>query len=63
MDRQTVDERLDRLVNIRTSLDQVMDTLPMKVPKQAREQIKKILLKNDELNQLLEDIKTGDLRV
>ncbi|MGM0524112.1 MAG: GTPase, partial [Bacillota bacterium] len=57
MERQTIDERLDRLVNIRSSLDQVIDTLPMKVPKQARTHIKDILLKNDELNQLLEDLK------
>lgn len=57
MERQTIDERLDRLVNIRSSLDQVIDTLPVKVPKQARTYIKDILLKNDELNQLLEDLK------
>jgi uncharacterized protein (DUF697 family)/GTP-binding protein EngB required for normal cell division len=57
MERQKIDERLDRLVNIRSSLDQIIDTLPMKVPKQARTYIKDILLKNDELNQLLEDLK------
>ncbi len=57
MERQTIDERLDRLVNIRSSLDQVIDTLPMKVPTQVRTHIKDILLKNDDLNQLLEDLK------
>ncbi|GEN57152.1 hypothetical protein GCM10012290_17970 [Halolactibacillus alkaliphilus] len=56
MDRATIDERLDRLVNMRNSLDQVMDTLPVKVPGAVRETVKELLFKNEELNQLIQDI-------
>lgn len=56
MDRVIIDERLDRLVNMRNSLDQVMDTLPVKVPGAVRDTIKELLFKNEDLNQLIQDI-------
>lgn len=57
MNRQTVDSRLDRLVNMRSNLDEIMDILPVNIPEKGQEYLKEILFKNDELNQLLEDIK------
>lgn len=56
MDRRIIDERLDRLVDIRNSLDQVIDTLPVKVPVTVRESLKGLLFNNEELNQLIQDI-------
>lgn len=54
--RAVLDQRLDRIVQMYNQMDQLMDQLPIKVPKIAREQIKKIFINNKELNQLMIDI-------
>ncbi|MGM0900731.1 MAG: GTPase family protein [Bacillota bacterium] len=57
MDKKLFEKRLSRIVNLYYDLDQLIDTLPVKLPNGAKEQVKKIIFRNKEINEVISGFK------
>lgn len=57
MDHKLLENRLARIIHLYDHLDELIDSLPAKFPKGAKEQIKKILFNNKDINEVISGLK------
>lgn len=57
IDKKLFETRLNRIINLYDDLDNLIETLPVKLPDGAKEQVKKILFSNKEINDVIAGFK------
>ena len=57
IDKKLLENRLKRIINLYDNLDELIETLPVNLPKGAKEQVKKIIFSNKEINEVISGFK------
>ncbi|OUA54988.1 GTPase [Bacillus thuringiensis] len=57
IDKKLFETRLNRIINLYDDLDNLIETLPVKLPEGAKEQVKKIIFSNKEINDVIAGFK------
>jgi uncharacterized protein (DUF697 family)/predicted GTPase len=57
IDKKLFETRLNRIINLYNDLDNLIETLPVKLPKGAKELVKKIIFSNKEINEVIAGFK------
>ncbi|ALS77215.1 GTP-binding protein HSR1 [Planococcus kocurii] len=57
LDKKMLELRLSRIINLYDNLDELIDSLPVKLPKGAKEQVKKVIFNNKEIKEVISGIK------
>ncbi|MEW4308047.1 GTPase [Rossellomorea marisflavi] len=57
IDKKLFETRLNRIINLYDDLDNLIETLPVKLPEGAKEKVKKIIFSNKEINDVIAGFK------
>ncbi|WP_228459571.1 hypothetical protein [Priestia megaterium] len=57
LNKELLENRLNRIVNLYDNLDSLIDKLPVKLPNGAKNQIKKIIFGNKEISEIISGLK------
>ncbi|SDC30829.1 Uncharacterized conserved protein, DUF697 family [Pelagirhabdus alkalitolerans] len=58
MEKRVLDKRLERLIDLYENVDGLIEHLPVKMPQAAKKQLEKIIFHNQELESLMESIRS-----